>query len=684
MAVKNNKSSPKEFEKLKPPYQYTNYTPEQARELNKCMQDPVYFIENYMWVQHPVKGRILFNAYEFQKELLRTYASNRNVISMIPRQAGKTQSTVGYLLWYAMFHDDVTVLICANKFGAAGEIMGRVKFAYEDLPNEIRAGVVKYNERTIEFDNGSRIKATTTTPDSGRGMSVSLLYCLDGDSTVKIRNKKTLVEEDVTLRELYCRLSIDKVDNEVFSENDEYEILTPSGWKDFRGLTCIDGKLTYTITIDNGQTITATSGHYLFNNNVKIKISDLNIGDYIDTVDGNKQVISITENDKTEVFDIIEVDDINHQFIVNNCFITKNCDEFAFVRPNMAREFWSAISPTLATGGKCIITSTPNSDEDQFAELWFGATQTIDENGNELPNGLGVNGFKAFSAHYSQVPGRDEEWANQERAKIGAEKFEREYECKFVGEESTLVSSITLQRLRGIDPIFKTNDTRWYDKPALNRTYLVSLDPSAGVGRDSSCVQVWSLPDMVQVAEWTSNRTNIPNQVKTLQNIVNKIYKDIKTIGFKGEPEIYYTVENNSWGEAALQSIAEIGEENFMGQFLHEPRRSGTVRFRKGLHTSNRTKVNACTKLKSLIESNKMIINSKLLIKQLKFFVQDGEGFSAKTGEHDDTVMATVLCVRMMQMVTNWDDNIGELMKDVFDDNSGDERAPLPFSIMIS
>jgi hypothetical protein len=454
--------------------------------------------------------------------------------TMVPTH--NTTTAAGYLLWYAMFHDDVTVLIAANKFKAASEIMMRIKYAYEEMPNTIRCGVVEYNVTSIRFDNGSRIVATTTTPDSGRGMSISLLYL----------------------------------------------------------------------------------------------------------------------------------------------------DEFAFVKPRVASEFWTAMSPTLATGGKCIITSTPASDEDMFAQIWLGAINTIDERGNERPDGIGVNGFKSFSAHYSDVPGRDDEWAETERAKIGAEKFQREYECIFAGEESTLISSMALQRMRGVDPIYRTADVRWYEKPAAGKTYLVSLDPSQGVGKDYAAIEVWSLPDMVQVAEWTSNRTPIPQQVRILQNTIAKIHEDCKKAGQKGEPEIYYTFENNTMGEAALQTILDIGEENFQGQLLNEPRKTGMVRIRRGLNTNGRTKAAACAKLKSLIESNKLHIRSKMLVKQLKFFVATGDGFKAKTGEHDDCVMSTILCVRLMQMVTNWDDRVGELMRDVFDDTEGEARDPLPFSIMIN
>ena len=127
---------------------------------------------------------------------------------MLPRQSGKTTCASAYLLWYAMFHPDQTILVAAHKYTGAQEIMQRIRYAYEDCPDHIRCGVVSYNKGSIEFDNGSRIVSATTTGNTGRGMSISLLYCLDGDTTtVKIRNKNTLVEEELTLVNLYGRLA---------------------------------------------------------------------------------------------------------------------------------------------------------------------------------------------------------------------------------------------------------------------------------------------------------------------------------------------------------------------------------------------------------------------------------------------------------------------------------------------
>lgn len=103
------------------------------------------------------------------------------------------------------------------------------------------------------------------------------------------------------------------------------------------------------------------------------------------------------------------------------------CDEFAFVQPNIAEEFWTSISPTLATGGRAIITSTPNSDEDEFALIWRDANKRFDEYGNE--SDVGINGFHGFKADWWEHPDRDEAWKNAELGRIGEERFRREYGC---------------------------------------------------------------------------------------------------------------------------------------------------------------------------------------------------------------------------------------------------------------
>jgi len=492
---------------IKAPHRRQTFTDDQLAEFVACadpVTGPMYFMDRFFYIQHPTRGKMLYHPFDYQKRLIDTYHNYRFSISMMPRQTGKSTSAAGYLLWYAMFVPDSTILIAAHKYTGSQEIMQRIRYAYELCPDHIRAGVTSYNKGSIDFENGSRIVSATTTENTGRGMSISLLYA----------------------------------------------------------------------------------------------------------------------------------------------------DEFAFVRPGIAKEFWTSISPTLATGGKAIITSTPNSDEDQFALLWKGANRCEDEYGN--PTDLGINGFKAYRSYWNEHPDRDEKWAAEQQAQLGEDRFRREMGCEFIINDETLIAPAKLLDLRGHEPLYKTGQVRWYQKPRKDRTYVVALDPSLGTGGDPAAIQVFEATTTEQVAEWRHNKTTIPEQIRILADICTHLNDTVD------DPQkIYYSLENNTIGEAALISIAEYGEERIQGYFLSERGKN-----RRGFNTTNKPKLQACNKLKTLIELGRMKIRSASLVSELKTFVAHGVGYAAKPGETDDLVMSTILVVRMLQELQSYDSDINNQLRD--------------------
>ena len=504
------------------------FTNEQVEQLLKCTDTDNgydYFARNFAYIQHPVKGKLLFDPFEYQDRLLSSYHNYRFNINMLPRQTGKTTCAAIYLLWYAMFVPDQTILIAAHKYTGAQEIMQRIRYGYEMCPDHIRAGVTNYNKGSIEFENGSRIVSATTTGNTGRGMSISLLYC----------------------------------------------------------------------------------------------------------------------------------------------------DEFAFVQPNVAVDFWTSISPTLATGGRAILTSTPNSDEDTFATIWKQAEEKFDEHGNEQE--VGRNGFHSFRSYWQEHPDRDDKWKDEELGRIGEERFRREYDCEFLVYDETLINAIKLAALEGNKPIVNMGQTRWYKKPSSQYTYAVALDPSMGTGGDNAAIQVFELPSYEQVAEWQHNTTPIPAQIRILTDICKHIEQET------GDPNIiYWSVENNGLGEAALIVIQDFGEENIPGLFVSEPIRKGHVRkFRKGFNTTHGTKVTACSRLKTMIENDKMKIHSKPFIGELKNFVATGSSYNAKLGQTDDLISATLLALRMMDVLKDWDPRIYDTFNQA--EQHGDYVEPMPIFV---
>jgi hypothetical protein len=351
------------------------------------------------------------------------------------------------------------------------------------------------------------------------------------------------------------------------------------------------------------------------------------------------------------------------------------CDEFAFVQPNIADEFWTSISPTLATGGRAIITSTPNSDEDTFANIWKEAEKKFDEHGNTTE--LGLNGFHSFRAEWWEHPDRDDTWKQVELGRIGEERFRREYGCEFLVYDETLINSICLAGMEGKEPTLKMGQCRWYKKPTDDMIYAVALDPALGTGGNYAAIQVLELPTMIQVAEWQHNTTAIEGQIKILKDI-NKYIADCctKTQG----SNIYWSIENNTVGEAALVVVKNVGEENIPGMFIAEPIRKGHVRkFRKGFNTTHSSKITACSRLKTMVENDKMLIRSKPLISELKNFISTGSSYQAKSGGTDDLISAALLSIRMIDVLKDWDPRIYNTFNQT--DHIDDYEPPMPIFV---
>jgi hypothetical protein len=227
----------------------------------------------------------------------------------------------------------------------------------------------------------------------------------------------------------------------------------------------------------------------------------------------------------------------------------------------------------------------------------------------------------------------------------------------------------------------KMGQVRWYKKPEPGHIYLAALDPSLGTGGDYGAIEVFEMPSMVQVAEWQHNITPIQQQVKIFRDILKFISDEL---GDEAYNQLYWSVENNTVGESALVVIDNLGEETFPGLFLSEPARKGHVRkFRKGFNTTFGNKISTCAKVKFLIEEDKMTINSRPMLSELKTYIAAGTSFKAKEGQHDDLVAALLLVVRMSQVLAEWDPAVFDRIR-VQSDWDEDPEIELPLPIFIS
>lgn len=507
------------------------FTPEQIMELKRCAQDPVYFIKHYVKTQHPVKGIIPLDLYDYQIDMVKAYMEHRYNITLSARQTGKTVVAAAFILWYAVFNFDKTVLIAANKNSNAMEMIHRIRIAYENLPMFLKPGVMDdgWNKHSVGFDNGTRIISEATSENSGRGLSISLLYL----------------------------------------------------------------------------------------------------------------------------------------------------DEFAFVAPNIQEEFWTSISPTLSTGGSCIMTSTPNGDMDLYATLWRGAQ-------------VGSNGFNPIRVYWDQPPGRDEKFKEDQIGKLGERKWMQEYECEFLSSEALLIQSIVLAnmtpRIEKVRPINVIKDSRtdasvllWHEIKE-GGTYLVGVDPATGSGEDFSVITIYEFPSLKQVGEYRSNTMSTNDLYSILRNVLFYLEKK--------QTLVYFSIENNGVGEGII-SLYEADEkppEN--AEFVSEEGKN-----KRGMTTTSKTKMKACVNLKEMIEKENLEITSPVLLAELKMYVRTRGAYAAQPGGTDDCVSATLIVVRLIEEIATYDqtafdklytgdfDEWGDDQWDGYEGGYDDNDEGLPISI---
>lgn len=504
---------------LKRAHATSEFDGEKTLELKRCMKDPIYFMEKYVKVQHPTKGAVPFVLYEYQKDMVRAIHENKDTILLCSRQMGKTTVAAMYILWFATFHRAKRCVIASKAMAHAVEINSRVKFAYEELPEWLKAGCTFYNRTSIEFDNKSVIICEATSEKTGRGSSPSIIFL----------------------------------------------------------------------------------------------------------------------------------------------------DEIAFISRRIQDEMWGSLTPALSTGGKFIITSTPNGDSDLFATLWRGAMSD-------------QNSFKPLQFLWWQHPDRDKSYYDEMVGKLGPIRARQELDCEFLSSDALLVNSIRLNQLRWEPPLWESLGFKfWVPEEQLggrDKIYMLSLDPATGSGGDFSAIEVFDFPGLNQVAEFRTNNLNIP----LLYSKLGWLLRRLTQIQDGGRAEVLWTFERNGIGEA-LSALYYNDEKQVMEAELVS---DSPTKF--GVFTSGRQKVLSALQLKTMMEKTNggLNVKSQDLVFELKHFVAKGGSYCAKAGATDDCVMATLGIMRLLKRLSEYNEEAFSKVNEYVDpDASIDESGDyVPFAIV--
>jgi hypothetical protein len=452
----------------------------QIKEIVRCGKDPVYFINRYLKVQHPTRGLIPFDTYPFQDDCILAFNDNRFNIILKSRQLGISTVSAAYAVWLSCFYRDKTILIIATKLAVAQNFIKKVKIALRHMPKWLLVPeIISNNKQTVEFSNGSSIKAVPTSDDAGRSEALSLLIV----------------------------------------------------------------------------------------------------------------------------------------------------DEAAFVR-NFG-DLFTGLYPTLSTGGRAIILSTPNGVGGQYHDLWIHAES-------------GENEFNPIKLPWDVHPEHGDEWFASESKNLSKKQIAQELLCDFAASGDTFLSSEEIEYLGASirPPIERWGPEMgvWVWKYGLSEhQYIISADVSRGDAGDYSTFHVIDTGESEIVAEFKGKVP--PDQFAVLLAEAGKRYS-----------QALICPENNTYGYAVVMKLKELGYSNLY--YKNEKDKfaalygTGDVDLHKiGFTTSGQSRNQILTKLEQVIRNKEIKSFSSRLYEEMKYFIWKGNKAQALKGKNDDLVMSLAIGV---------------------------------------
>jgi len=496
------------------------FSQDQILEFIKCKDNPVYFAKNYIKIVSLDFGEIPFKMYPFQEKLINNFHGNRFNICRMPRQTGKSTTCVSYLLHYAVFNDNVNIAILANKASTAQDLLGRLQFAYEKLPKWMQQGIVSWNKRSLELENGSKIIAASTSASAVRGGSYNIIFL----------------------------------------------------------------------------------------------------------------------------------------------------DEFAFIPNHIADEFFASVYPTISSGQstKVIIVSTPKG-MNHFYRMWHDAER-------------GKSEYVPTDVHWSEVPGRDEEWKRQTIANTSEQQFKVEFECEFLGSVDTLIAASKLRAMVYEDPIKTSGGLDVYEEPQKDHNYIITVDVARGVEKDYSAFTICDTTTFpyTLVAKYKNNQIKpmlFPNVILEAARAYNKAYVliEVNDIGEQVGNILHFDLEYDNILMCSMRGRAgQLVGQGFSGK-----------KSQLGVKMSKTVKKIGCLNLKTIIEQDKLIIKDYDTISELTTFVQRNQTFEAEDGCNDDIAMCLVIFAWLIQQPYFKEMTDNDIRKKIYEEQKEQIEADMaPFGFI--
>lgn len=628
--------------RIKRPNKKINFTKNMVLEFAKCAQDVIYFAETYYKIIHPVQGAQIVKLRDYQKRMLKGFVENQMNVVLSSRQSGKC------------VHRDTNICI---KDTYDNNIKNyTIKDFFNLISNDTEINNLNYKLNFIEdsaslkkFDKVLYIpeRYLISTPQGWKPVTSIML-------TVPFYVWHLILENGMSLKCADTHIVYTQNHKSVYAKDLKQDDLieTTNGYIPIKSITKLDipPENMYDITVDSHE-------HEFYSNNITSHNTTCSAIYILWFCCFQKdKTVAIVANKASTSKSILEEIKYAWEFIPeflkpgvkeynafsvtfdNECKIiakatTPDClrgeaisllfaDEFAFLPSHIADPFWTANYPTLATGGKCIIVSTPNGTGNLFYDIW---KQAIDKQGL----------FNPIKVDWWEVPGRDEIWKEKTIKTIGMIKFAQEFGNQFQGSSVTLIEAdFIINKLHKTDPQIVPDDyTHMWEQKKPGHIYCIIVDIGGGVGSDFSVINVFDITAIskggpaIQVAIWRCNTIPPPKMAEFV--LASARYWN----------NAYVVLETNPGG------YGDDVQKDLFEKYDYENLYFDVERGEYGILWTKANKPKACQDFKKDLENQRIIIHDSETIDEIGYFEEQSPGvFKSKQGKnlHDDCVMTCV------------------------------------------
>ena len=303
-------------------------------------------------------------------------------------------------------------------------------------------------------------------------------------------------------------------------------------------------------------------------------------------------------------------------------------DEFAFVPAAIAEQFFSSVFPTISSGKntKMIIVSTPHG-MNMYYKLW---TDAINKQNDYVP----------IQVHWSEVPGRDEKWKENTIRNTSQEQFNQEFECEFLGSIDTLISSTKIKVIPYMKPLQSQGGLDVFERPVKDKTYICTVDVARGLAKDFSAFVIFDVSQMPYrvVAKYRNNEIKpmvFPNIIQQTCKAFNNahILVEVNDLGGQISDALQYDLEYDNLLMTTQRGRAgQVLGTGFSGRGSQ-----------LGIRMTKQIKKIGCSNLKTIVESDKIVINDFNIIEEMSTFSRQQNSWKAEEGCNDDLMTCLII-----------------------------------------